>query len=123
MKAYKVVRNYQDRLVSAITGGEGRTKYVPGEWVQAACEGTPLFAFREEDAAREFRELQCWELWEIKARGIQTRPGAKVRASYSAMLSCKELARFWAGTADRHLASAPAGTVLCREIKLVRRLA
>ena len=119
MIVWKVVRRAMGRLVSAIADGRAMVEYKPGEWVEAPewlrRLGYNLLAFDDLEAAKEFAD-KCWgsfEIWEAEAESVVYVPKAPLDL---VSLACGEI------EPDRHLLEWPEHTVMCRRLRLIRRV-
>ena len=120
MKVYKVVRRERKGLVSVFAGGKANVRYKPQEWVKAPEwlreRGYDILAFmRISDAKRWVRGIRKvfgdkLEIWEAEADTLRTPPkildftllGQGIMSDWNS---------YW-----------PSGTVMCRKIKLLRRV-
>lgn len=130
MKLWKVVKELDDRsLLSAWATGEWMKRYSRGHWTRARkLSGGEtvafLYAFRSLEDAREFAasirqfyQSVGIEIWEAEGTTNRRKP----RCASTSKLWWP----FWSDIAKRRVtpsAPAPAGTVLCKRIKLVRRV-
>jgi len=124
---YKVVhRTFNGKLVSAQAGATVHTKdleveYVPGEMVVPKVG--KLFAFEHRWCAAEFindivRPTQVWE-----AETTQCQRTDRETRIPSLVTSMRNIMYFWeAGENEGMTWPVPAGTVLCDDITLVRRV-
>jgi len=121
MNVYKVVERLDDgTLASAVAFGKAKVVYIPNEWVAAPKwlreSGYHLTAFREYEYAYTFAKkvisFKPWEIWLAEAEGVLEKlPPSR----YMLLLAQGKLGEYaWD--------SWPKGTVMCRALKLVKKL-
>lgn len=119
--AYKVVTPYtDDTLQSLVAYGPWHVVYRPGEWIEPSVTGSLLFAFVNEDHAREY-------LWSEKNQQLwrcETDELPHTELVVGGNTSPEGMAAFWGGIRDKtNTIYPPAGTVLVKRIRLVERIA
>ena len=118
MKVWKVVKNVNGRLVSAIVKGQAAVEYIPGEWVEAPewlrSKEYHLLAFQDLSEAIDFAKLHSatrnLEIWEAEAEDLVPLPFPL------------DISRLSVGLAIRIKDYWPTGTIMCRRLKLLKRV-
>lgn len=116
----KVVRRLSNgTLVSCLAAGKARVVYKPGEWTEApewlSKEGYNLTSFISFETAWRFAKdypNKHFEIWEAEAEDITTALPPKLKLTWLEFGEMLESSSAWW----------PDGTVMCRRLKLVRRV-
>ena len=119
---WKVVRQDNGKLLSAVVEEPIAIEYKPGNWVSAKTGF--LFAFRAVELAAEFARNGCGlEIWEAKAQGVWTTERV-ISAEAVRRIPLRWLADWWDGkwVTKRYEDKPFPGTVVCERIKLIRRI-
>lgn len=129
IKVYKVVRNQDGVLKSAIIQGEGAVTYKPGEWVEQKRsllkEGMGLLCFSSQSRACLFKNIESgncpgFEVWEATASGELPLP---TKWSYTAACgSTRSFLKFLRKYTENDQDAWPSATVCVRRIRLDRKL-
>ena len=119
MIVWKVVKRIDRKLVSVVADGKAMVEYKPGEWVEAPewlrRLGYNLLAFDDLEAAKEFSLVFSGnlEIWEAEAESVVYVPKAPLDLLSLALGKIEP---------NRHFLEWPEHTVMCRKLKLIRRV-
>jgi hypothetical protein len=126
-KVYKVVRVVKGKRFSSGLSylvrqlpEELQVQYIPHRWVTAPVGS--IFCFASIEAAEQFANsaLECYEIWEARAKGVRTVTRA---LDWGALCDNPQLVQdFWKGGKVDFLpyVFVPSGTIIARTIKLER---
>lgn len=122
MIVYKVVKENDGKLVSAIARGKAKVEYEKDKWIQAPAflkaKGFDLYAFTNKEQAKHFKSMHSKSYAIYECEGKDIRFNVWMDATFSHQLE-KHGVDF-----DKHsLWTEPyKDTVMCGKIKLLRRL-